>query len=355
MEEEQTVQEENNLASVSEECQVTCWGCGLRLILATYSPAFKCGWCGAITQSDLDPRKADSRCFSQWRRVRDRFFVLILMFFILFIISAGVWAVYPIIFSISTFCGIFHITLTAGLSIATIFTFFMAAFRSPGTPPTVIWGSYPIVNKNDLNDYTLCVYCSRPKPPRAHHCRSCKMCVMDMDHHCPFIGNCVGAANHLAFILFLISVVISCTYVTIMAVYSGYHVWPPLDLSDLGTTVSVHSVNVTRLLKVIFEALARSTLLLSARGLILVYLAFAGFAVEIGISVLLWQQLSYIYDGVTYVNSISSTNVGYTERGWKNLVQFFGCPYSIKRLFLFRGFGNWFKSQDGGDSSSKTA
>lgn len=169
------------------------------------------------------------------------------------------------------------------------------------------------------------------------------------------IGNCVGAANHLAFILFLISVVISCTYVTIMAVYSGYHVWPPLDLSDLGTTVSFHSVNVTSHLKVIFVALTKSMLLLSARGLILVYLAFAGFAVEIGISVLLWQQLSYIYNGVTYVNSISSTNVGYTEKGWKNLVQFFGCPYSIKRLFLFRGFGNWFKSQDGGDSSSKTA
>lgn len=75
------------MASVSEECQVTCWGCGLRLILATYSPAFKCGWCGAITQSDLAPRKTDSRCFTQWRRVRDRFFVLILMFFILFIIS----------------------------------------------------------------------------------------------------------------------------------------------------------------------------------------------------------------------------------------------------------------------------
>ncbi|KAJ3689227.1 hypothetical protein LUZ61_018391 [Rhynchospora tenuis] len=354
MGEEQTVQEECNMTSVSEECQVSCWGCGLRLILATYSPAFKCGWCGAITQTDLAPRKADSRCFSQWRRVRDRFFVSILMFFILFIISAGVWAVYPIVFSISTICGIFHITLTTILSITTISTFCMAAFRSPGAPPTIVWGSYPIVDKNDLNDYTLCMYCSKPKPPRAHHCRSCKMCVMDMDHHCPFIGNCVGAANHHAFILFLISVVVSCTYVTVMAIYSGYRVWPPLDLSDLTTSVSLHSVNVTSLLGGIFAALARSALLLSARGLILVYLAFAGFAVEIGIGVLLWQQLSFIYDGVTYVNSISAMNVGYTERGWNNVVRFFGCPYSISRLFRFCGFGNGVKLQDG-DSSSKTA
>jgi hypothetical protein len=75
------------VASVSEECQVTCWGCGLHLILAAYSPDFKCGWCGAITQSNLAPTRANSRCFSQWGRVRDRFFVITLMFFIVFIIS----------------------------------------------------------------------------------------------------------------------------------------------------------------------------------------------------------------------------------------------------------------------------
>jgi hypothetical protein len=164
----------------------------------------------------------------------------------------------------------------------------------------------------------------------------------------------VGAANHHAFILFLMSVVVSCTYITIMAIYSGYRVWAPLDLTDLATTGSFRSVNLANLLKIIFAAMIRSALLLSARGLILMYLAFAGLAVQIGIAVLLWQQLSYIYDGVTYVNNISSANVGYTERGWKNIVRFFGCPYSISRLFLFHGFGNWSKLQDG-DSSSKTA
>ncbi|KAL8486044.1 hypothetical protein ACS0TY_022958 [Phlomoides rotata] len=30
--------------------------------------------------------------------------------------------------------------------------------------------------------------CSKPKSPRAHHCRSCGMCILDMDHHCPFVS-----------------------------------------------------------------------------------------------------------------------------------------------------------------------
>ena len=37
----------------------------------------------------------------------------------------------------------------------------------------------------------FCQKCDRHKPPRAHHCRVCKHCVLRMDHHCPWINNCV--------------------------------------------------------------------------------------------------------------------------------------------------------------------
>lgn len=32
----------------------------------------------------------------------------------------------------------------------------------------------------------FCSKCGRHKPPRAHHCRLCKRCVLRMDHHCPW-------------------------------------------------------------------------------------------------------------------------------------------------------------------------
>ncbi|KAL8486042.1 hypothetical protein ACS0TY_022956 [Phlomoides rotata] len=172
--------------------------------------------------------------------------------------------------------------------------------------------------------------CSKPKSPRAHHCRSCGMCILDMDHHCPFIGNCVGAANHRCFILFLISAVINTLYVTIMTLYSTVHIWPPFEhttLSQLGVLVDTEFIFGDLKDKIL--ALLRSAVFLSVRGIVLVYLFMASVSVDIGLSVLLWQQLSYIYAGKTYLSHLRAVDSEETMgRDCQNLVRFFGCPYN---------------------------
>ncbi|KAK8944253.1 putative S-acyltransferase [Platanthera zijinensis] len=322
--------EDHHVTSMSEDYERTCWGCGLRLLLATYSPIFKCGWCGAIT-TEIRTRKPDSVCFSQWRRARDQFFIVVLLLFMSFVIGAGVWAVYPTIFSISYFCGGFHSAITAILAFTTISSFCLSAFKSAGAPVPITWGSYPVVGKNTLENYTFCTYCDTPKPPRAHHCRSCKMCIMDMDHHCPFIGNCVGAGNHRFFIAFLISVVISCLYVVMMTLHTAFHILPPPQLESLPSTYDSVS---SKVLMQILAGISSSILSLSVRGLVLLYLAFACLSVDIGIAVLLWQQLYYVYEGKTYINHIgSSKNSVSAEKGCQNILHFFNCPYFSYRLF----------------------
>ncbi|KIM21496.1 hypothetical protein M408DRAFT_333414 [Serendipita vermifera MAFF 305830] len=49
-------------------------------------------------------------------------------------------------------------------------------------------------------------YCSRDgiiKPVRSHHCRICNTCVLGYDHHCPWVGGCVGAQNRKFFVVFV--------------------------------------------------------------------------------------------------------------------------------------------------------
>ncbi|KAH9922222.1 DHHC palmitoyltransferase-domain-containing protein [Fomitopsis serialis] len=50
------------------------------------------------------------------------------------------------------------------------------------------------------------------KPLRAHHCAACGTCVLRYDHHCPWIGQCVGARNYKFFVIFLEWALLFCSW-----------------------------------------------------------------------------------------------------------------------------------------------
>jgi len=82
-----------------------------------------------------------------------------------------------------------------------------------------------------------CRTCRIFRPPRAAHCSECNVCVEKFDHHCPWMGQCIGRRNYRFFLGFVISVVALCCYTLVFSAYIGYRAAIQSDMGALHSNV----------------------------------------------------------------------------------------------------------------------
>lgn len=85
----------------------------------------------------------------------------------------------------------------------------------------------------------VCVICHRTRTLRVQHCKECGRCVQRLDHHCPWIDNCVGLRNQRLFYCFLLVVfttlamVLSFLMLFMFQAHSGFRpLWGVVGLGD---------------------------------------------------------------------------------------------------------------------------
>jgi palmitoyltransferase ZDHHC9/14/18 len=100
-----------------------------------------------------------------------------------------------------------------------MFSFFLSKtiFQDPGVLPrskhfdllqwqkdyTYIPKFKNITVNNRIFNSKFCETCQIWRPPRTSHCSLCNYCIFLFDHHCPWIGTCIGPRNYKSFVLFI--------------------------------------------------------------------------------------------------------------------------------------------------------
>jgi len=90
-----------------------------------------------------------------------------------------------------------------------------------------------LIDKGEFKQ--VCVVCRARREMRSHHCKECGRCVQRLDHHCPWIDNCVGLGNQRTFYCFIVSLLFTIAdFYVVVVLYVFDEVIPSWTRSSIG-------------------------------------------------------------------------------------------------------------------------
>jgi hypothetical protein len=139
---------------------------------------------------------------------------------LMILVPSIIWQVQPGAFFASRSSVLISL-LTGCVQLASLVLLMATAFSDPGIMPRQTdWSeqydsrtqtkrpkqptrAYEIVLRGHPFKVKWCSTCNLYRPPRCTHCSVCENCIERFDHHCPWIGNCIGRRNYWLFYCFV--------------------------------------------------------------------------------------------------------------------------------------------------------
>ena len=103
-----------------------------------------------------------------------------------------------------------------GISFIQILSYILIFLLNPGIPQKDLWIENYFKNRNassseDIDSYRICNICKivRRNSDNTVHCEKCNICIKGLDHHCSWIGTCIGIRNYSLFFFFILTLNLS--------------------------------------------------------------------------------------------------------------------------------------------------
>ncbi|XP_005091241.1 palmitoyltransferase ZDHHC3 isoform X2 [Aplysia californica] len=148
-----------------------------------------------------------------------------------------------------------------------------------------------------------CPKCISIKPDRAHHCSVCQRCIRKMDHHCPWVNNCVGESNQKYFVLFTM-------YICLISIHSLY----------MAVAHFIHCVAK--------DWKGCSGMSPPATTIFLIFLIFEGMLFGIFTGIMFGTQMAAVCSDETGIEQLKKEQRERQSR-WLSMKAVFGHPFSI--------------------------
>lgn len=180
---------------------------------------------------------------------------------VLFLICTVAWSYYAYVFQLciltvkTFFEKIIYLIIYHFLLVIFLWTYWLTIFTPPATVPRKFLlppeefekmgrttdetvqrnilenfaRSLHVVNRTLNGAVRFCEKCQVVKPDRAHHCSVCGVCILKMDHHCPWVNNCVSFTNYKFFLLFLGYAFLYCFFIDLTSLQYFILFWKDLQ------------------------------------------------------------------------------------------------------------------------------
>ncbi|XP_004404755.1 PREDICTED: palmitoyltransferase ZDHHC3 isoform X2 [Odobenus rosmarus divergens] len=177
-----------------------------------------------------------------------------------------------------------------------------------------------------------CPKCCSIKPDRAHHCSVCKRCIRKMDHHCPWVNNCVGENNQKYFVLFTMYIALISLHALIMVGFHFLHCfeedWTTYGLTREGTAEAQISLYEKK--QPPKSSTECSSFSPPTTVILLILLCFEGLLFLIFTSVMFGTQVHSICTDETGIEQLKKEERRWAKKTkWMNMKAVFGHPFSL--------------------------
>ena len=126
-----------------------------------------------------------------------------------------------------------------------------------------------ILHKGVLKTVKICPTCNIVRPFRSTHCNECDNCVLRFDHHCMWLGNCIGKRNYIYFYFYLFILTLNNIFIIFL---SSFFIYKKFD----GTTKRHRKISkiLIKCLPSIFSILYSFIIMLFSTGQLLFHTLF---------------------------------------------------------------------------------